>query len=167
VANACWHCWSPLFAIDIDAASVYGLLEQRRDVGRGRRLLEQLHPVSRSGSGARSFEIDLLLLQLGVYVHCGGSLIVIKATQLSDLTNEQRLIVEQAFRERQLLVLCCTTTLAIGVNLPCERVVVAPFKSDTKGRMPQLTVSLHKQMIGRAARDARVDRGVSIFAFSP
>ncbi|CAD7937009.1 unnamed protein product, partial [Amoebophrya sp. A120] len=66
----------------------------------------------------------------------------------SGLLTEERAILEEAFRTRVLLVFCCTTTLAVGVNLPCRRVLLCSLKTGP------VTVDLPRflQIIGRAGR---------------
>ena len=41
-------------------------------------------------------------------------------------------MLEQGFRDHALLLLCCTTTLAAGVNLPCRRVLLRSVKAGGK-----------------------------------
>ncbi|MDS0298408.1 DEAD/DEAH box helicase [Halogeometricum sp. S1BR25-6] len=66
--------------------------------------------------------------------------------------SSHRALVENAFRERKLKVICATPTLAAGVNVPARRVVVRDLKRYTGEEMAWLPVLEVHQMCGRAGR---------------
>jgi helicase len=68
------------------------------------------------------------------------------------LRNDHRTLVERAFRDRQLAVICATPTLAAGVNVPARRVVVRDQQRYTGSGMEWLPVLEVHQMCGRAGR---------------
>ena len=60
------------------------------------------------------------------------------------MTMDERKLLEEAYLAGSLGVLCCTSTLAAGVNLPARRVIIrSPFMGRT-----QLT---HRQVEERTA----------------
>lgn len=68
------------------------------------------------------------------------------------LSNRQRDLIENLFRERKLKVLFATPTLAAGVNLPARAVIVRDMTRFTGGYsqfIPNMEVN---QMVGRAGR---------------
>ncbi len=68
------------------------------------------------------------------------------------LRTAHRTLVEDAFRDRQVDVVCATPTLAAGVNLPARRVVVRDdYRYTDEGRTPLPVLEVH-QMFGRAGR---------------
>ena len=68
------------------------------------------------------------------------------------LRPEHRSIVERAFRERDLAVLCATPTLAAGVNVPARRVIVRDHERFTGDGYEPLPILEVQQMFGRAGR---------------
>ena len=81
------------------------------------------------------------LIRQGVGFHHGG------------LAYEDRVVIEQAFVTSQLLVLCTTSTLALGVNLPAHLVVVKSTKYYERGEgWRDYDASTILQMTGRAGR---------------
>lgn len=68
------------------------------------------------------------------------------------LRPEHREVVETAFRDRELDLLCATPTLAAGVNIPARRVIVRDHWRYTDSGRESLSVLEVHQMFGRAGR---------------
>ena len=80
----------------------------------------------------------------------------------SDLDRDERLVLEEHFRDRdaRLRVMVATTTLAIGINTPAEAVVIVEL--DHPGPTPtRYAVAEYKNMIGRAGRLGYTAKGIS------
>ncbi|XP_055863197.1 probable ATP-dependent DNA helicase HFM1 [Biomphalaria glabrata] len=79
-------------------------------------------------------------LQLGIGIHHAG------------LHSQDRHIVEELFRSSQLPVLVCTSTLAMGVNLPAHLVIIKSTHYYNMGAIQEYSDMHILQMIGRAGR---------------
>lgn len=76
----------------------------------------------------------------------------------SDLTLEERLLVEHGFRQRDIRILTCTSTLSMGVNLPSRNVVVFQPTKWNGQRFVPISVAEYKNMAGRAGRYSAGDQ---------
>ena len=68
------------------------------------------------------------------------------------LDGPDRLTVEKGFLERQINVICCTSTLAVGVNLPCHMVIIKNTVSYQDDGIKEYADLEIMQMLGRAGR---------------
>lgn len=65
---------------------------------------------------------------------------------------ETRQIIEETFRNGHLPVLVCTSTLAMGVNLPAHLIIIKSTKTYVNCEYRDYTEIAIQQMIGRAGR---------------
>lgn len=73
-----------------------------------------------------------------------------------------RLAVEQGFLGGDINVICCTSTLAVGVNLPCHFVIIKNTVS-WQGNVCKEYADLEvMQMLGRAGRPQFDDSAVAV-----
>ena len=81
----------------------------------------------------------------------------------SNLTREERIVVEQAFRDPKgpLRILAATTTVAAGINTPASTVILAENEFLGEDGRP-FTVAEYKNMAGRAGRLGFNEKGKSI-----
>ena len=107
------------------------------------RLKEYTNELKTGADEVTSVDSNLTkLIERGVAYHHAG------------LTNRQRQIIEQGFREKKIKALCATPTLAAGVNLPAKRVIIRDltrWDSSFQSNQP-LPVLEIQQMLGRAGR---------------
>jgi hypothetical protein len=87
-------------------------------------------------------------LQRGIAYHHAGA------------GRKYRRAVETLFRQGRLSVVFCTSTLALGINMPCRSVVFV-------GDSPRLHRMAYRQMAGRAGRRGFDNRGNVIFMGVP
>lgn len=90
------------------------------------------------------------LVQQGISFHHAG------------LVSEQRTLIEEAFRDNLLKVLCATPTLAAGVNTPAFRVIISSMYRFSSNGSEKIPVREYKQMAGRAGRPKYDTSGESI-----
>ncbi|PVD32707.1 hypothetical protein C0Q70_08152 [Pomacea canaliculata] len=93
-------------------------------------------------ASANSVQTDVSseLLMYGVGIHHAG------------MGNHDRHMVEELFRSGKLLVLICTSTLSVGVNLPAHLVVIKATHTYVMGVAREYSDLQLLQMIGRAGR---------------
>ena len=70
----------------------------------------------------------------------------------SGLLSKQKKLVENGFKDNKIKIICCTPTLAMGVNLPAFRVIMKSLKRFTGRGMDWIPVLEYHQMTGRAGR---------------
>jgi replicative superfamily II helicase len=86
----------------------------------------------------------------------------------ADLGSEERRVIEEYFKQddSKIRVVCATSTLAMGINLPVKTVIINDMeKPDPDAKSFQevpLTPAEYKNMSGRAGRFGRQDKGRSI-----
>lgn len=79
------------------------------------------------------------------------------------LSNQERVLIENAFKSNYLKVITATPTLAAGVNLPARRVIIRDYRryDSSRGNHP-IPVLEYKQMSGRAGRPKYDSYGESV-----
>ncbi|KAF2089406.1 P-loop containing nucleoside triphosphate hydrolase protein, partial [Saccharata proteae CBS 121410] len=77
-----------------------------------------------------------------------------------DLADRQA--VEQGFLSGDISVICCTSTLAVGVNLPCHFVILKNTVAWTSSGMKEYSDIEVIQMLGRAGRPQFDSSGVAV-----
>ncbi len=90
------------------------------------------------------------LIEQGVSFHHAG------------LLNKQREIIEEEFRKNRIKAISATPTLAMGVNLPSFRVVLASLYRYSAYGQHRIPVLEYKQMAGRAGRPSYDTEGEAI-----
>ena len=80
----------------------------------------------------------------------------------SGLAGSQRSLIEEAFRDKTLRVICATPTLAAGVDLPSFRTIIRDSKRFSNYGMQYIPVLEYLQMAGRSGRPSYDEYGESI-----
>ncbi len=80
----------------------------------------------------------------------------------SGLTHKQRTAIEDAFRKGTIKIICCTPTLAAGLDLPAYRAVIRDLKRYGNEGMQWIPVLEYLQMSGRAGRPKYDTEGQAI-----
>ena len=91
-------------------------------------------------------------MQAGVAFHHAG------------LDPNDRRIVEDAYLKGHVSVLCCTSTLSVGVNLPCHTVIIkntVTYQTDI-GACKEYSDLDIMQMLGRAGRPQFDDSAIAV-----
>ena len=78
------------------------------------------------------------------------------------MLHEQREVCEAGFRSGAISVLVATSTVATGVNLPAQRVII---RDTFIGRTP-LSATQFRQMCGRAGRAGIDSKGEAVVMFT-
>lgn len=78
------------------------------------------------------------------------------------LSWSDRKIVESMFRKQYIAVVCTTTTLSLGVNLPAHLVIVKGTTFYNRGNSLDIPVSEVAQMCGRAGRPGLDNHGLAL-----
>ncbi|MFO7711552.1 MAG: helicase-related protein [Candidatus Woesearchaeota archaeon] len=78
------------------------------------------------------------------------------------LTSGQKSLIEDAFRDGTIRIICCTPTLAAGLDLPAFRTIIKDLKRFGPRGMQYIPVLEYLQMAGRAGRPGYETYGESI-----
>ena len=112
-------------------------------------LAENLKQTSRARKAIRQANnlIDTIakeeiqnLLQYGIAYHN------------SDLTLDEKLLIEEWFRKKEIKVIACTSTLSMGINVPARNVVIIEPTKWNGQKFISIGVAEYKNMVGRAGR---------------
>jgi ATP-dependent DNA helicase HFM1/MER3 len=78
------------------------------------------------------------------------------------LEAQDRTAIEQNFLKGQLGVICCTSTLAVGINLPCHTIVLKGTVGFSDDKLEEYSDLEVMQMLGRAGRPQFDDSATAI-----
>ena len=106
-----------------------------------------------------------LISPCGVHPVLESALVAGVGFHHAGLTSEERSVIELGFRAKNILLLCATSTLSAGVNLPAERVVLRTLSAAAGGgevREASAVSAKLRQMVGRAGRAGLAKIGEAI-----
>jgi helicase len=78
------------------------------------------------------------------------------------LVQKQKSLIEDNFRTGKIKIICCTPTLAAGVNLPAYRAIIRDLKRYGHRGLSWIPVLEYHQQAGRAGRPGFDDHGLAI-----
>ena len=78
------------------------------------------------------------------------------------LVQKQKELIEESFKNKEIKIICCTPTLAFGMNLPAFRSIIRDVKRFGSLGMNYLPVLEIQQMFGRAGRPNYDEYGEAI-----
>ncbi|KAF5403868.1 putative DNA polymerase theta [Paragonimus heterotremus] len=144
-------CFPPF----MDESAIQDLVQRRADLLTNLRVDNIPDHESSNTDGIAQVGICCPVLSVtvprGVAYHHGG------------LTQEERSALEEAYSDGTLSVLCCTSTLAAGVNLPARRVIIRkPYIGSAF-----LSGTQYQQITGRAGRAGLDSIGESVTILQP
>jgi ATP-dependent DNA helicase HFM1/MER3 len=113
-------------------------------------------PVNNRKWNPPTRQVALRDKNLQVYVASGV------AFHHAGLDSDDRMQVEKGFLSHDINVICCTSTLAVGVNLPCHLVIVKNTVSYTNAGLQEYSDLEMMQMLGRAGRPQFDDTAVAV-----
>ncbi len=116
---------------------------------------EAAEKIMKTPEGTELSELLSSLVSKGASFHHAG------------LSNQQRTIIEEAFRKQGVNTIVATPTLAAGVNLPARYVIVDEYVRYEGGFRTPISVSEYKQLAGRAGRPGYDEVGMAVIVARP
>lgn len=93
-----------------------------------------------------------ILIGIDMFLFSSDTLTSGVAFHHAGLDFSDRQAVEEGFRGGEIFVICCTSTLAVGINLPCHIVIIKNTVSYQDTGLKEYADLEIMQMIGRAGR---------------
>lgn len=142
--------------------SASGLAQFLVDSARSPELQAAVQPSSSELSSLVTLQAQLESRQLKETVYPHGV-----AFHHAGLSPGDRRLIENAFSESLIKILCTTSTLAIGVNLPARLVIVKGTQTYAEQQFCSYTSLDMQQMVGRAGRAQFDTKGVAVIMTHP